>query len=83
MYNKRWRGNEPESRGQPSLIATTIYIDSTPTWNTYEADSPDLKRISSIGWGGANAKRTKRDLAIVRKASAHLARSHNQNPVSR
>ena len=70
-----------KSRGrQPSLIATII---STPTWTTYETHSRDLKRTSSTDWGRVNAKRTSQDLVDVRKASAHRARFHNQNLVSR
>ena len=30
----------PKPRGQPSLIATTIYADTPPTWTTYEVRSP-------------------------------------------
>ena len=34
-------GNESKSRGQPSIIAATIYADPTSTWTTYEVHSPD------------------------------------------
>ena len=74
-------GTKP--RGQPSLIATIIDADSTPTWTTYETHYPNSKRVSSTDWGGINAKGTSQDLLGVRRASGHRARFHNQNPVSR
>ena len=80
---KRRRGNGSKPRGQPSLIATIIDTGSTQSWTTYETHSRDSKRISSTDLGGANARRTVQDLVDVRKASAHRARSHNQNLVSR
>ena len=84
MSTKRRHGNESKKpRGQPSLIPTIIDTDSTQTWTNYETDTFDLKRTWSIGWEGTNAKRTKRDLVIVTGASAHRARSHNQNLMSR
>ena len=80
--SKRHHGKS-KPRGQPSLIATIINTDSTPTWTTYEPHSPDSKRMSGTGWEGANAKRTSQDLADARRASAHRARFHNQNLMSR
>ena len=74
-------GTKP--RGQPSLIATIIDTDSTPTWTTYETHYPDSKRVSSADWEGANTKRTSQDLVDMRKASARRPRFHNQNLVFR
>jgi hypothetical protein len=79
---KRRDGNS-KPRGQPSLIATIINTDSTPTWTTYEPHYPDSKRVSSTGLEGANARRTSQDLVGVRRASARRPRFHNQNLVFR
>ena len=81
--SKRRCGNESKSRGWSSLITTIIDTDSTPTWTTYEAHSPDLKRMSSAGWERANAEETSQDLVDARRTSVHRARFHNQNLVSR
>ena len=76
-------GNESQPRGQPSLIATIIDTDSTQTWTTYEAPSPNSKRISSAGSGGANAREINRGLVDVRRVLVRRARFLNQNLVSR
>ena len=83
IHAKRQHEKGSKPRGQPSLIATIIDTDSTPTWTTCETHSPNLKQISSIDWEGANAKRTGQDLVIVTRASAHRVRSHYQNLMSR
>ena len=80
---KRWHGNKSKPRGQPSLIATIIDTDSTPTWTTYETRFPDSKRVSSTDWGGVKSRETIQQLVDARRASAHRARSHSQNLVSR
>ena len=72
--SKRRHGNRSEPRGQPSLIATIINADSTPTWTTCETHSPDSKRISSTNLGGTNARETNRGLADERRASVRQPR---------
>ena len=50
-FRRLWDGvlsaSQPKSRGKLSLIASTIFADSTPTWTTYEIHSPDSSTISS------------------------------------
>ena len=75
--------NATRPAAQPSLIATIIDTNSTPTWTSYEAESLDLKRISCTNWGTAKAKRTSQDLVDMRRASAHRARFRNPDFVSR
>ena len=75
-------GGMGTDRSPKALIPTIIDTDPTPTWTTCETHSSDLKRMSSTDWEGANASRTSQDLVIVTRASAHRARSRDQNLMS-
>ena len=74
---KRRDCNEPGRH--PSLIATIIDSDPARTWTTYEARSPNSKRISSTGWEGGNLRGTNQGLVGVKRASAHRTCPHSLN----